>query len=174
MALKRRNFLAAGAAAAAAAGCSSTKSPWRTLSDSEAATLDAVCACLIPVDQNPGAREAGVVHFIDRQLTRKFKDMRPDYARWLAALGARNFAGLPAAEQTKLLAALEKGEGDKAAWGPDGGREAFNTVLTHTMMGFYGSPRHGGNREAVSWKMLGVPEAPVRGRLAYNDPGGAA
>jgi gluconate 2-dehydrogenase gamma chain len=36
------------------------------------------------------------------------------------------------------------------------------------MQGFYGDPRHGGNRDRVSWKMLGVPYPPVRGRLRYD------
>ena len=40
----------------------------------------------------------------------------------------------------------------------------FDLVLAHTMQGFYGDPRHGGNREAVSWKMLALPFPPVRGR----------
>jgi hypothetical protein len=40
----------------------------------------------------------------------------------------------------------------------------FELVLNHTMQSFYGSPRHGGNRDAVSWRMLGVPDPPVRGR----------
>jgi hypothetical protein len=38
----------------------------------------------------------------------------------------------------------------------------------HAMMGFYGDPRHGGNRERVSWKMLGVADPPIRGRLHEN------
>ena len=41
-------------------------------------------------------------------------------------------------------------------------------VVAHTMQGFYGSPRHGGNREAMSWRMLGVPDPPVRGRAPYD------
>jgi gluconate 2-dehydrogenase gamma chain len=36
------------------------------------------------------------------------------------------------------------------------------------MQGFYGDPRHGGNREGVSWKMLGLPYPPIRGRLRYD------
>jgi gluconate 2-dehydrogenase gamma chain len=46
--------------------------------------------------------------------------------------------------------------------------EFFGLIRTHTMQGFYGDPRHGGNRGAVSWKMLGLPSPPVRGRM----PGG--
>jgi gluconate 2-dehydrogenase gamma chain len=37
-------------------------------------------------------------------------------------------------------------------------------LVAHAMQGFYGDPRHGGNRERVSWKMLGVASPPVRGR----------
>jgi len=32
-------------------------------------------------------------------------------------------------------------------------------------MGFYGDPRHGGNKDRVSWRMLGVADPPIRGRL---------
>ena len=46
----------------------------------------------------------------------------------------------------------------------------FATVIAHTMQGYYGDPRHGGNRDAVSWRMLGVPVIPVRGRNRYEFP----
>jgi hypothetical protein len=29
-------------------------------------------------------------------------------------------------------------------------------MIDHTMLGFYGAPSHGGNRNEVSWKMLGI------------------
>jgi gluconate 2-dehydrogenase gamma chain len=41
-------------------------------------------------------------------------------------------------------------------------------LVSHTMEGFYGDPRHGGNRDRVSWKMLKLPYPPVRGRLHYD------
>jgi gluconate 2-dehydrogenase gamma chain len=34
-------------------------------------------------------------------------------------------------------------------------------VRNHTLEGYYGSPRHGGNRDAVSWRMLGLDEPPI-------------
>ena len=46
----------------------------------------------------------------------------------------------------------------------------FALLREHAMMGFYGDPRHGGNKERVSWKMLGVPDPPVRGRLHETPP----
>ncbi len=44
-------------------------------------------------------------------------------------------------------------------------------VLDHCMQGFYGSPRHGGNKDYASWRMLGVPVSPVRGRQHYTAEG---
>ena len=46
----------------------------------------------------------------------------------------------------------------------------FTLILTHTRQGFYGDPRHGGNRNMVSWKMLGLPFPPLRGRQHYDKP----
>jgi len=47
-------------------------------------------------------------------------------------------------------------------------RTFFELVRDHTMEGYYGSPRHGGNRDAVSWRMLGLPEPPPLGRSQYD------
>jgi gluconate 2-dehydrogenase gamma chain len=38
-------------------------------------------------------------------------------------------------------------------------------VCDHCMQGYYGSPRHGGNRDFASWKMLGLPYPQVVGRV---------
>ena len=46
--------------------------------------------------------------------------------------------------------------------------EFFNLVRSHTLEGYYGAPRHGGNRDAVSWRMLGMDEPPLRGRAQYD------
>jgi gluconate 2-dehydrogenase gamma chain len=47
-------------------------------------------------------------------------------------------------------------------------RRFFEIVREHSMEGYYGSPRHGGNRDAVSWRMLGLAEPPLRGRPQYD------
>jgi len=163
--MKRRTFLATTAAACAVACSRSAESPYRTLSNDEAATLEAWCECLIPEDASPGARGAKVVRYIDTQLTGKYKRHRNRYAKVLAALDAEarralgsNFAELGLPERNNLLAAFERGEQ----------RAAFNMVLDHAMQGFYGNPRHGGNADYASWRMLGVPPAQVRGRLQYS------
>ena len=95
---------------------------------------------------------------MDRQLARKYKRHLPAYRDALRNLQAQNFAGLSAARQTQIVAEWEKGAS----------RASFELILAHAMQGFYGSPRHGGNRDYASWRMLGVPPIPVRGRLHYE------
>ncbi len=150
--MNRRGFIAAGLAGTV--GCGGSRSPWRSLGLKEARTLEAVCAHLIPEDQDPGAVRAGVVAFIDRQLAGFYKPLRRTYRRGLAAIGY-GFADLPPAAQ---LARLRRMERDPAT------RPFFDLLVAHSLQGFYGDPRHGGNRERASWKMLGVASPPVRGR----------
>lgn len=155
----RRNFLgtaAVAAASGAAAGCGA-QGKHRFFTDAEARTLEAMLAHIIPSDDAPGAREAGVIRYIDRQLTRKFRDQQKLYRNGIGAL--LNFADLPPGEQ---LEELRKVEADKQR------KPFFDAVVTHAMQGFYGNPRHGGNREFASWRMLGIPPVPVRGRNPYD------
>ena len=148
----RREFLAAVAASTVA--CGGHPSRWRFLTLEEANTLEAVCAHIIPADRDPGAVQAGVVNFIDRQLSGFYKAHRKTYREGLASLGA-SFVKLSGGQQLAVLQGLEKKRSP-----------FFELALTHTMQGYYGSPRHGGNRDAVSWRMLGVPYPPVRGRAS--------
>ncbi len=159
----RRRFLTYAAAAAAAgggAGCGRANSSWRFFSEEEGDTLTALCEQIIPADQDPGAGWAHTAHFIDRQMSMRFRRFRNDYRSGLAALDrvcrtrfGKRFVELSGSDQTTVLTQFEK---ESPAF--------FGLAITHTMQGFYGNPRHGGNRDAVSWHMLGIPEPPVRGR----------
>ena len=60
--------------------------------------------------------------------------------------------------------------GDKGDWQGIAPAAFFRLLRDYTMMGFYGDPRHGGNKERVSWRMLGVPDPPLRGRLHETPP----
>jgi len=167
--MKRRSFFLVAAGAIVAGACGNRRTaPWRALSPQEVAVLDAWCDALIPsTDGTPGAREARTARYIDIQLTRRFKRFRPQYQQALAAIdrmAAGRFASLTLDERTALLQKIDRGEGDKAQWGQDGGREVFNLILQHALQGYYGNPRHGGNHEYASWRMLGIPIVPVRGR----------
>jgi gluconate 2-dehydrogenase gamma chain len=168
-ALRRRKFLRiAGTATACGAlvSCGRQNSGWRFLTAAEARTLEAICEQIVPTDQTPGAAWAGVVNFIDRQLMGPYRRQQAYYRagmteiHWISVSKfGKAFAGLDATQQTALLESLE-----------GGAKRFFYTVIAHTMQGYYGDPRHGGNRDAVSWRMLGVPVIPIRGRNRYEFP----
>ncbi|MGP0017894.1 MAG: gluconate 2-dehydrogenase subunit 3 family protein [Candidatus Sulfotelmatobacter sp.] len=177
--LSRRKFLQAAMVAAAAAGsgiaCSTGKSPWRFLSVDEAKTLASICDQIIPPDQDPGAAWAGVVNYIDRQLCGPLRHLRNSYRQGIAAVDASsrtlygaNFVALAESKQVELLRLMEQGQAPSEAWKQVSSTEFFALLVDHTMQGFYGDPRHGGNREGVSWKILGTAYPPIRGRLHYD------
>ena len=58
------------------------------LSAAEAADVEAVAAQIIPTDDTPGAREAGVVYFIDRALATFLSQLAGDYRAQLAEFQA--------------------------------------------------------------------------------------
>ena len=163
--MRRRTFLAAGIAGSTVA-CGRSKSSWRFFSVQEAGTVQAISAQIIPEDQDAGATAAGVVHFLDKQLSGFYKPLQKTYRAGLAEidrksieLTGKKFPDLTDSAQVDLLKHIEKD--------PDL-KPFFSLLIEHSMQGFYGDPRHGGNRDRVSWKMLGLPYPPVRGRLRYD------
>ena len=176
--LSRREFIQLAAATAAAGGavaCSGTYSPWRFLRVSEARTLAAVCDQLIPRDADPGADWAQVVNFIDIQLCGPYCHLRKLYRNGIASVDKtaltkfeKVFAELNSDRQIELLAELERGAAPAHIWTTVDPRRFFETVLAHSMQGYYGDPRHGGNRAHASWRMLGLSYPPIRGRLKYD------
>ncbi len=125
----------------------------------QAATVEAVAEQIIPADEDPGAKWAGVVHYIDLSLAVEFKENRPAYEaglRRLAALthevAAKPFVELDFAAQTRILERLEK---DNAREGQEtSGSDFFRLVRRQTLEGFFGDPKYGGNRDHVGWKIL--------------------
>ena len=158
----RRSFLAG--AVLGTAGCRRDTGARLALTGEEARTLDAICDRLIPADQDPGAAATGAVVFIDRQLAGPYARYRRAYREGLARAAAlsRKMFGKPLDQLNgdRRLAVVQRIEKDA--------RPFFEMVLAHTMQGFYGSPRHGGNRDYASWRMLRVPASPVRGRILYD------
>ena len=70
---------------------------------------------------------------------------------------AWTWRGLRPRQQFQIVSAIEKDE-----------KAFFELVRAHTMQGYYGTPRHGGNRDAVSWRMLGLDEPPLAGARAIR------
>lgn len=134
----------------------------------EAAEVEALAARIIPTDETPGAREAGVVFFIDRalvtfaegdqkkyreglpKLQSEFREKFPDIARFSAAT---------AEQQDQYLSDYEAAQKREAAR-----RRAANpmeqpfleTLRIHTISGFLIDPEtSNGNRGGVGWKLIG-------------------
>ena len=141
------------------------------LTADEAVLLTAMCEQIIPHDDAPGATDAGVIHFIDRQLAGKLARHRQTYRRGLAAFRQtclaefqRAFEELGVEQKIAALTRLEAGTVPKELWRDTGAPQFFRLVVTHTMQGFYGPPRHGGNRGYASYRMLGVDYPQVIGQ----------
>lgn len=148
-----------------------------------------------PDDLSIGGKEAGCAVYIDRQLAGDYGSssrlytkgpflkgipqqgyqgqLNPSdlYRRGLDAISkyvaakynGKVFDELSPEEQDHFLTELEADRIDL----PDGvgGKEFFGFVLNNTMEGFFADPVYGGNKDMVSWKMLGFPGA----RYDYRD-----
>jgi len=123
----------------------------------QAREIEAMTAQIIPSDDSPGAREAHVVHFIDRALVTFGRDKQPSYTRGLESLRAKTrelfpeahkFSALGSEDQLRLLQAIED-------------TDFFEIVRIHTIMGFLSNPEYGGNSHQVGWKLIGFEESPV-------------
>ena len=168
--------LAAGAGGAALVGRlgPAPAGPFKTLTAEEAHLVDLVCEQIIPADKDPGAHEAGVVYFIDKQLRGPYKRFAAKYRKGLKSLQQTSqamfqkpFEALPWPDQTRLLQALESGKVPKDIWTDPGAKDFFNLLRDHAMQGFYGSPKHGGNRNYASYKMMGLEYPRVIGQNRY-------
>jgi gluconate 2-dehydrogenase gamma chain len=131
----------------------------------EANALDALVGRIVPGDAtDPGAREAGVVTYIDRALAGPYADWGLAYREGLRLLddhaaakhGAR-FHELGETDQDAILAALEANE--IPGFGGNGSAEFFAMVWAHTIEGLLCDPAYGGNRDGVGWKLIGFPGA---------------
>jgi hypothetical protein len=133
-----------------------------------AAELDCMVARIIPTDETPGAREAGVVYFIDRALATFAKDDQNLYAEGMAEVqakvrkmfpGVERFSSASQEQQDELLRTLEENAVYRGR--PFASRPAaqgfFETLRQHTILGFVIDPDSDrlGNREAVGWGVIG-------------------
>lgn len=116
-----------------------------------AADLAVVTEQILPSGDGPGAREAGVVFFIDRALTTFDSDQQENYRTGLMELNrnrtrlfpeSKDLASLSQEQQLELMKSFEKSE-------------FFELIRTHTVLGFLGNPSYGGNRGMVGWKYIG-------------------
>src|SRR4051812_11108443 len=194
--ISRRNFLkAAGAATAGLATAACERAPKETpaprttysfLNTNEASFIEAAVARLIPTDENgPGATEAGVASYIDRQLAGAWGAGERLYRSgpWQAGKPTQGYQlpFTPAELFRNALRAVtddagKAKEGGFAKMTPadqdtylksleSGGKDLggvpsavfFQSLLEMTIEGFFSDPVYGGNKDMVGWKMIGFP-----------------
>jgi Gluconate 2-dehydrogenase subunit 3 len=159
-----------------------TPSKFEVLTREQARQVEAVAAQIIPTDDSPGAREAGVVYFIDRALKTFASSALPVYEKGIARLnqltaenyaGVKSFADASAEQQEAVLRKLveeESGNGSYEWPGTGNSTEFFETIRLHTIWGFLADPSAGGNRDYVGWKAVGRdPEFTFTAPFGYYD-----
>ena len=141
---------AMAAAGEAAGQARDTGAEFQTLSGPDAADLEAIAAQIIPSDDSPGAREAGVIYFIDRALGSFMADKADTIQAGLEAMNAEvleqagvpRFADLDPDRQIEVLKARET-------------TPFFWEVRLLTLAGMFAMPSYGGNRNHLGWELLG-------------------
>jgi hypothetical protein len=150
----------------AAIGASARRASGRVLGAREWTTIEAIASRILPSDDGPGAREAGVVGFIDRQLeSRELAPLAPlviELAKRVderaRKVHGRSYAELPAGDQDAIVTKLSLGELSLAL--PE--RQLYEALHTLTLEGFLSDPNHGGNVDQVGWKYVGFAEPTLR------------
>ncbi|MDR7031165.1 gluconate 2-dehydrogenase subunit 3 family protein [Rhizobium rosettiformans] len=143
----------------------------------EVRTLDAMTARIMPSEPDGrGAREAGVVTYLDRAVAGYFRDLQSVYRVGVQRLDAYSlakaggiFPELSAAQQDEILAQLDTGRGVSSAGESVEARDTngsdailarfFAIVREHTIQGMFCDPIYGGNRDYTGWKLIGFPGA---------------
>jgi len=155
----------------------------------EAAFIEAACGRLIPADPTgPGAIQAGVPLFLDRQLAGEYGKgarlyMQGPFAKGTATQGYQSKyppAGLHRAAikaigdhlaQNNGAPFHKRREADQDAFLKDlsdgkvdlgadvDGKAYFKLLLQNVMEGYFSDPIYGGNRGLSAWKMIGFSGA---------------
>jgi gluconate 2-dehydrogenase gamma chain len=182
----RREFLLRTGGAAAAAWLSAqwppllaaaqhahdaVKSPggahFEVLTPEQARNVEAIASQIIPSDESPGAREAGVVFFIDRALKTFASEDLLLYQQGLAEVdeltsekfpGVKTFADAAPDQQEAVMVELE----ERVSASPKqprvrrqlGSPDFVDTIWQHTVLGFLVDPEGGGNRDYAGWKAI--------------------
>lgn len=135
------------------------------LNDDDSLTIAAFAERLIPgAPGKPGARDAGVLNYIDLALSGAYSDLQDFYRRGLASLDAYSrktfnapFRRLSAAQQDEVITAIEQGKATEFTWPSP--QAFFNTLRTHTMEGMFADPVYGGNKDFAGWRLVTFPGA---------------
>jgi gluconate 2-dehydrogenase gamma chain len=164
-----------------------SRTTYQFFSAAEASFVEVAVERLIPSEPEwPGAGAAGVPSYIDLQLAGPYgagdrlflgRPIKPGlpgqgyqlgltpaelYRTALRGIGEQlsrrglDFSRASPEEQDSLLAELEAGRLDLGGFPSS---IFFETLLANTIEGYFSDPAYGGNRDMVSWRMIGFPGA---------------
>ena len=122
---------------------------FNTLTVEEADELESIAARIIPTTGTPGAREAGVIYFIDNVLgddreeellllQQGLRELKTSVA---LSFGAPHFHQLEEAQQDQALIEIEN-------------TVFFDTIRYLTVAGMFSLPEYGGNRDYVGYDLI--------------------
>jgi gluconate 2-dehydrogenase gamma chain len=127
----------------------------KVLTRDQAAEVEAFASRIIPTDDTPGAKEAGVVYFIDHALSAWAKDQLPSVTEGLTKLrrdvgakfrGQTRLSALTPAQQDEVLRSIEQ-------------TPFFGQMRFATIAGMFSLPTYGGNKDFIGWKLVGQVDA---------------
>lgn len=152
------------------------KGPFKAFTDYQATVLEEVTALLIPTDQDPGAKEAGVVYSLDQLAmgSRINQIVFVQGVKWLdymtqQTFNISSFLELDEPERIQLLQFAETGDThflkkslpDLSPKLIEFGKKFFQFIHANTMTVFYTSPS--------GWKVVKFPGPPQwEGNLDYH------
>lgn len=149
---------------------------YRIFTREEADCLIAICEQIIPADFDPGATDADVIGFIDKQTHLRFPNDLKIYQQGIISLQAfcqseygKLFEKLNNTIQVEILKKMERNKLPEEYWLKSEQSAFFQLILRRTMQGFYGSPRHGGNKNYVSYRMMKLDYPLLIGQNRYRD-----
>jgi gluconate 2-dehydrogenase gamma chain len=134
-------------------------------------TFEAASWRILPSDQDPGAKEANVVEYVDRELARpEFSTLKKIVLAGLVGLdrfadkrGSKPFTDLRPEEQDEVIAQVQKAS--------ERGQDFIKFLVYLTLEGFVCDPMYGGNQGGVGWNFIGyAPGNPDgSGRGSHGD-----
>jgi gluconate 2-dehydrogenase gamma chain len=144
------------------------KVPLRFFTAAQAKIVQAACERIFPSDESgPGATEAGVVIYIDRQLAGPYGRDKYRYTKepWIESVPEHGYQGKETPQQIYQagMELLGNDFANLAAEQQDLHLEKiqethfFQLMRAHTVEGMFCDPLHGGNIDMVGWKLIGFP-----------------
>lgn len=128
-----------------------------TLTAAEATEVEAIANQIVPGGDTPGARDARVIHFIDRALGTFWATELPAFRK-----GLDEFQSAWAAHSSTTAPFSAAGDARQIAWLHEVDETPFfATVRRLTLLGLVALPKYGGNHDEVGWKLVGFEDRHV-------------